>query len=155
VAAPAPARAYTAKKTKSPGTMLISDATSRFSLGVRPGAYHPISRHRMEIEPVVLNREDRSSTAMAVGGGRRLRRKQEARENKSQKRRAQNGRRMEVWIRMPDSTLCLSSPVSNNPSGVALGAHTTRVGEVVTQRRRNEMSRTSCMCGVLSVQESW
>jgi hypothetical protein len=43
---------------------------------------------------------------MAVDGGQKLRRKQEARENKRQKRRAQDGRRMEVWIRTTDSSLC-------------------------------------------------
>ncbi len=36
------------------------------------------------------------------------------------------GRRMGVWIRMHGSTPYLSSPVSGNPSGAALGAHTAR-----------------------------
>jgi hypothetical protein len=91
-----PARAYAMKKMKSPTTMLTSGVIPRFSLGARLGAYHPISRRRLAREPVVLNYEDGSSAAMAVGGGRRLRRKKEVQENKSQKRRAQNCRRMEV-----------------------------------------------------------
>jgi hypothetical protein len=33
---------------------------------------------------------------------------------------------MEVWIRMVDSTLYLSSLASDNPSGAMLGAHTSR-----------------------------
>jgi hypothetical protein len=86
VAALAPARAYAAKKMKSSGTMLTSDVILRFSLGTIPGAYHPINRCRLTRELVVLNREGGSSTAMAVDGDRRLRRKQEVRENKSQKR---------------------------------------------------------------------
>jgi hypothetical protein len=70
-----PARTYAAKKTNSPGAMLASDAILRFSLGTRPGDYHPISHCRLAREPVVLNREDKSSAAMAVDSGRRLRRK--------------------------------------------------------------------------------
>jgi hypothetical protein len=62
---------------------------------------------------------------MAVDGGRRLRRKQEALENKRQKRRVQDGRRMEVWIHMADFTLCLSSLASGSPSSTTLGAHTS------------------------------
>jgi hypothetical protein len=62
---------------------------------------------------------------MAVDGGRRLKRKQEAQENKRQKRRTQDGRRMEVWIRMVDSTLCLSSLASDSPSGATFGARTS------------------------------
>jgi hypothetical protein len=60
-----------------------------------------------------------------------------------------------VWICMVDFALCLSSPASDSPSSVALGAHTTRVGEVVTQRRGNKMSRTSRMRGFSLVRESW
>jgi hypothetical protein len=41
---------------------------------------------------------------MAVDAGQWLRRNQEAQENKRQRRRAQDDRRMEVWIRMADST---------------------------------------------------
>jgi hypothetical protein len=59
---------------------------------------------------------------MVVDGGRKLRRKQESRGNKRQKRWAQDGRRMEVWIRMVDSSLCLSSLASGSPSGAMLGA---------------------------------
>jgi hypothetical protein len=62
---------------------------------------------------------------MVVDGGRKLRRKQEARENKRQKRRTQDGKRMEVWIRMADSSLCLSSLASGSPSGATLGARTS------------------------------
>jgi hypothetical protein len=51
---------------------------------------------------------------MAVDGGQGLRRNQGA----------QDDRRMEVWIHMADSTLCLSSPASGSPSDAALGAHT-------------------------------
>jgi hypothetical protein len=52
-----PARAYVAKKTKSPSLMLASDAAPCFSLGTIPGAYHPISRRRRAGEPIVLNRK--------------------------------------------------------------------------------------------------
>jgi hypothetical protein len=76
------ARAYAAKKTKSPDPMLVSDTTLCFSLGARPGAYHPISRRRLARESVILNREGGSSAAMAVDGGRGLRRNQVAKENK-------------------------------------------------------------------------
>jgi hypothetical protein len=121
-----PARAYAAKKTKSHGPMLANDVIPCFSLGARPGACHPISHRRLAREPVALNREGGSSTTMAVDSGRGLRRNQEAQENKWQRRRVQDDRRMEVWIRMADSTHCLSSPASGSPSGVALGAHTAR-----------------------------
>jgi hypothetical protein len=63
---------------------------------------------------------------MAMDGGRGLRRNQEAQENKRQKRRVQDDRRMEVWIRIADSTPCLSSPANGSPSGTVLGAHTAR-----------------------------
>jgi hypothetical protein len=119
------ARAYAKKKMKSPGSMLASDAILCFSLGSGPGACHPISHHRLARELIVLYREVGSSAAMVMDGGQRLRRKQEARENKRQKRRAQDGRRMELWINMADSYLCLSSLASGNPSGVMLGAHTS------------------------------
>jgi hypothetical protein len=66
------ARAYTAKKTKSPGLMLASDVTPCFSLGARLGAYRPISHRRLAKEPVVLNRKGGSSAAMAVNDGRGL-----------------------------------------------------------------------------------
>jgi hypothetical protein len=66
------AKAYAAKKMKSPSLMLASDVTPCFSLGARPGARHPISRHRMAREPVVLNREGGNSVTMAVDGGRGL-----------------------------------------------------------------------------------
>jgi hypothetical protein len=66
------ARAYTAKKTKSPGFMLASDVTPFFNLDARLGACHPISNRRLAREPIVLNREGGSSAAMAVDGGRRL-----------------------------------------------------------------------------------
>jgi hypothetical protein len=120
------ARAYAAKKMKSFGPLLASDATLCFSLGVRPGAYHPISHHRLARQPVVLNREGGSSVAMVVDGGRGLRRNQEAQKNKRQRRWVRDDRRMEVRICMADSTPCLSSPTSGSPSGVALGAHTAR-----------------------------
>jgi hypothetical protein len=119
------ARAYIEKKTKFPGSMLASDAIPRFSLGSRPGTYHPITHRRLERETIILNHEDGSSIAMALDGGQRLRRKQEAQENKRQKRRVQDGRRMEVWIRMADSSLCLSSLASGSPSGATLGARTS------------------------------
>jgi hypothetical protein len=61
---------------------------------------------------------------MALDGGLKLRRKQGAQENKRQKRRAQDGRRMEVWVYMVDSSLCLSSLASGIPSGATLGART-------------------------------
>jgi hypothetical protein len=67
-----PARAYATKKMKSPGLMLASDAAPFFSLEAGPSACHPISRHRLAREPVVLNREGGSSAAMVVDGGRRL-----------------------------------------------------------------------------------
>jgi hypothetical protein len=120
-----PARAYAEKKMKSPGSMLASDVILCFSLGSRPGVCHPINCHRLAREPAILSHEDGSSAAMAVDGGQWLRRKQEAQENKRQKRRAQDGRRMEVWIHMVDSTLCLPSLVSGSPSGATLGAHTS------------------------------
>jgi hypothetical protein len=66
------ARVCAAKKTKSPGLMLASDAAPFFSLDARPGACHPISCRRLVREPVVLNHEGGSSPAMAVDGGRRL-----------------------------------------------------------------------------------
>jgi hypothetical protein len=119
-----PAGVYAVKKMKSHGAMLANSAIPCFILSVRLGDCHHISCRRLAREPVILNHEDGSSAAMAVNGGRRLRRKQEMRENKRQKRRAQDGRRMEVWIRMVDSTLYLSSPTSGSSSGVALGAHT-------------------------------
>jgi hypothetical protein len=75
-----PAREYAAKKMKSPGPMLASDASQCFSLGVRPSAYHPISRRRLAREPVILNREGGSSAAMAMDGGQGLRRNQETNE---------------------------------------------------------------------------
>jgi hypothetical protein len=62
---------------------------------------------------------------MAMDGGRRLRRKQEAWENKRQKRWAQDDRRMELWINMADSYLCLSSLASYSPSVMLLGARTS------------------------------
>jgi hypothetical protein len=73
-----PARVYAEKKTKYPGSMLVSNAIQHFSLGLRSGACHPISHRRLAREPVILNREDKSSATMAVDGGQRLRRKQEA-----------------------------------------------------------------------------
>jgi hypothetical protein len=75
-----PARAYTAKKDVNDSTNPASDATPCFSLGARPGAYHPISHRRLAREPVVLNREGGSSAAMAVDDGRGLRRSQETKE---------------------------------------------------------------------------
>jgi hypothetical protein len=53
-----------------------------------------------------------------------LRRNENMQENKRQRRWAQDDRRMEVWIRMTDSTPYLSSLASGSPSGAALGAHT-------------------------------
>jgi hypothetical protein len=91
-----PARAYTEKKMKSPGSILASNAIPCFSLGSRLGACHPISCHRLAREPVILNHEGGSSVAMAVDGGGRLRRKREVRDNKRKKRRAQDGMRMGV-----------------------------------------------------------
>jgi hypothetical protein len=67
-----PARAYAAKKTKSPDLKLASDAAPSFSLGVRPGACHPISHCRLAREPVVLNRKGGGSVAMAENNGRGL-----------------------------------------------------------------------------------
>jgi hypothetical protein len=67
-----PARAYAAKKTKSPNLMLTSDVTPCFSLGARPDTCHPINRHRLAREPVILNRKGGSSTAMVVNDGRGL-----------------------------------------------------------------------------------
>jgi hypothetical protein len=98
------ARAYAKKKMKSPGSMLASDAILCFSLGSGPGACHPISHHRLARELIVLYREVGSSAAMVMDGGQRLRRKQEARENNRQKRRAQDGRRMELWINMAEES---------------------------------------------------
>jgi hypothetical protein len=94
------ARAYSEKKTKSPGFMFASDVIPHFSLGSRPGACHPISHRRLAKELVILNHKDGSSVAMAVDGGRRLRRKREAWENKRQKRRVQDGRKWKcgsIW----------------------------------------------------------
>jgi hypothetical protein len=105
-----------------------------FSLGVRPGTCHPISRRKLAREPVVLNHEDGSSAAKTVDGGRRLRRKQEVRENKRQKRRVQDGRTMEVWIRMVDSTLCLPSLASGSPSDAMHGAHTSHSAYLDTNK---------------------
>jgi hypothetical protein len=48
---------------------LASDVAPCFSLGVRPSAYHPISRRRLAREPVVLNHEGGSSTAMVENDG--------------------------------------------------------------------------------------
>jgi hypothetical protein len=45
---------------------LASDMTPCFSLGVRPGACHPIIWHRLAREPIVLNHEGGSSAAMTV-----------------------------------------------------------------------------------------
>jgi phage terminase small subunit len=67
-----PAKAYATKKTKSPGLMLASDAAPLFTLHVRLGTCHPISRRRLAREPVILNREGGSSAAMAVDGDQRL-----------------------------------------------------------------------------------
>jgi hypothetical protein len=67
-----PARTYATKKMKSPGLMLANDATPCFSLGVRPGTYHPISHRRLVREPIILNREGGSSAAMAVNEGQGL-----------------------------------------------------------------------------------
>jgi hypothetical protein len=67
-----PARAYTAKKIKSPSPMLGSDVTPCFSLGARPGTCHPISHRTLAREPIILNREGRSSAAMAMDGGQGL-----------------------------------------------------------------------------------
>jgi hypothetical protein len=119
------ARAYTEKKMKSPGSMLANDVILHFSPSSRPGVCHPISDRMLTRELVILNHKDGSSAAMVVDGGRRLRRKQEMWENKKQKRRAQDGRRMETWIRMADSTLSLSSLASGSPSGAMLGARTS------------------------------
>jgi hypothetical protein len=110
---------------KSLGSMLASDVILHFGLSLRPGTCHLINRLRLAREPIVLNREDGSSAAMVVNGGQRLRRKQEAQENKTQKRWSQDGRRMEVWIRMMDSSLCLSFLASGSPSGALLGACTS------------------------------
>jgi hypothetical protein len=65
--------------------MLDNDAIPCFSLASRPGTCHPINHRSLAREPIVLNHEDGSSVAMAFDDGRRLRRKQEARENKRQK----------------------------------------------------------------------
>jgi hypothetical protein len=105
--------------------MLASDTIPHFSLGSKPGAYHPISHRRLARELIILNHVDGTSAAMALDGGLKLRRKQEAQENKRQKRRAQDGRRMEVWVYMVDSSLCLSSLASGSPSGATLGARTS------------------------------
>jgi hypothetical protein len=67
-----PARAYTAKKTISPGLMLASDATPCFSLDARPGACHSISRHKLVRKLIVLNYEGGSSASRAVDNGRGL-----------------------------------------------------------------------------------
>jgi hypothetical protein len=63
------ARAYAAKKTKSPGLMMASDVAPCFSLGARLGAYHPISCRKLARELVVLNHEGGSSMAMLVNDG--------------------------------------------------------------------------------------
>jgi hypothetical protein len=67
-----PAGVYAAKKMKSPGLMLASDAAPFFSLDARSGACHPISCRRLAKEPIVLNREGGSSAVMTVDGGKRL-----------------------------------------------------------------------------------
>jgi hypothetical protein len=64
-----PTRAYAAKKMKSPGLMLASDAALLFTFHARSGACHPIRCRRLAREPVVLNHEGGSSVAMAVDGG--------------------------------------------------------------------------------------
>jgi hypothetical protein len=82
----------------------------------------------------------------------------------------------EVWIRMLGFIPYLSSPASSNTLGVALHIRTTRrsypgadrggqvspishqpalVSKVVIRRHKNGTSRTSRMCGVSLVQESW
>jgi hypothetical protein len=82
----------------------------------------------------------------------------------------------EVWIRMMDFIPYLSSPASSNPLGVSLHIRTARrsypgadkggqvlpishqpalVSKVVIRRHKNGTSRTSRMCSVPLVQESW
>jgi hypothetical protein len=85
------ARAYAAKKTKSLGLMLVSDVAPLFTLHVRSGACHPISRRRLAREPVILNREGGSSAAMAVDGGRRSLRKTSAKGEGDGRKRQENG----------------------------------------------------------------
>jgi hypothetical protein len=85
-----PARAYAAKKMKSP-SLLVSDVAPLFTLHARLGAYHPISRHRLAREPVVLNREGGSSAAMAVDGGRRSWRKTSAKDEGDGRKRQEDG----------------------------------------------------------------
>jgi hypothetical protein len=86
-----PTRAYAAKKTKSPGLMLASDAAPPFTSHMRSGTCHPISHRRLAREPVVLNREGGSSTAMAVDGDRRSWRKTSAKDEGDEHKRQENG----------------------------------------------------------------
>jgi hypothetical protein len=122
MAAPAPARAYAAKKTKSPGLMLASDAAPLFTLHARPSACHPIRHRSLAREPVVLNHEGGSSAAMAVDDGRRSWSKTSAKDEGDGRKRQENGTMDPyAWFHP-----YLSSPVSGSPSGVALRAHTAR-----------------------------